>query len=214
MLYALTYIQDDSYYKVDGRPVIKVGFTDDFQQRINSHKYGYPLGDAADEGKTWYPIKVFATTDGGFEVEQYLHRILQPYRAFRREWYWDMPETRGKLEFLFSQSIQWDYTPYLEDDSGMADYWDIALTWLKDNLKAGQKIKKDAFLQKIDISDTDRKSICDGLKTSGLKRRKELSRNLVDLNIEIISKPGRYGSTFIYKHGKTTNTKSPQLPVF
>ena len=82
----------------------------------------------------------------------------------------------------------------------MADHNHIALKWLKDNLKAGQKIERDVFIDQLDVTNTQKQSLRDALKKSGLKRRKELHQSLNNLNIEIISKPGRYGSTFIHKN--------------
>lgn len=81
----------------------------------------------------------------------------------------------------------------------MKDHNNVAVDWLKANLRKGQSIERSEFISFLEVTDDEKQSLSEAFTKSGLKRRKELHQLLVSLNIELKSTPGRYGKTIIVK---------------
>lgn len=199
MLYVLSYVAGEKLITHNDQEIVKVGFTDNWNNRISQYRGCYHLPSIgyvnADK-----PLSVFSKVQGTMEQETLIHQCLKSHRAFDGhicEWYNLTDKLKQEVEYLFRTPIDWTSREYQNDTK--YNHNNVAVDWLKANLRKGQSIERSEFISYLDITTEEKQSLSEALTKSGLKRRKELHQLLVSLNIELQSTPGRYGKTIILK---------------
>tara|TARA_B100001059_G_scaffold236690_1_gene289094 strand:+ start:2570 stop:3190 length:621 start_codon:yes stop_codon:yes gene_type:complete len=89
MLYLLSYVAGEKLITHNDQEIVKVGFSDTWNTRLQAYKSKLPL-----------PVRVYGTTDGTYTEEQEIHRSLTPHRA-SGEWYYYTEDLMGSLSSIF-----------------------------------------------------------------------------------------------------------------
>lgn len=229
MLYALTYVEGNQYLRMNGKEVVKVGYSDNWKKRIEDYGIGYQCPKNGYIKKSIQKeLKLFAAIFDDYAnrgAETIIHRALRRHRAWDTqlcEWYVVSEEFKEDLSLLFHKDISWDYKPLKDDDEMQKEVPKSPARFVseamvkairsmpvdKDWLISGDYYQE--FLKHYEGDNPpDAIKLRDRLTIQFSKQDGPVWRTIVDEGVERRKVKGSRG----FALHKPTKTKSPQLPI-
>ena len=230
MLYALTYVEGNEYLRMNGKEVVKVGYSDNWKKRIEDYGVGYHCPKNGYIKKSMEKeLKLFATIFDDYAnrgAETIIHRALRKHSVWdtqKCEWYVVSEEFKEDLSLLFHKDIRWDYKPLKDDDEMQKEVPKNPARFVSEAVvKTLRSLDEDKwysvkdevhsiFLDQYEGDTPPPYQIINArLREAFSDEAGPIWRTALEVNLQKEKQKGRG----VCIKRASTNTKSPQLPVF